>query len=293
VLRVLRSHPPPGVRTDSAARTIWRTCGGPLADVPVLLDILVSAELVAVNDDRFRLTRSGNTIATQDHQHGGTRLALALIRAGHFSDQGRALIESGAIDPGTGEFTCPRALAMRAAPQLVGILRRFPSVVLAQAFTVPPDLVRELADVWAVPTKAFRDDRRQDIGDRGELFTYRYERLRATDPAKIHWVALDDDSLGYDIEDLNATPRRRIEAKASSGNSVRFILSANEWQVAHENADSYEVHFWGGVNLARSERDDYDALRRAGFPLVYRNVPRQLTDAALTAVAASYLVTVP
>lgn len=292
VLRAVRSQLRPGMTLDQAPRTLWKTCGGPLDDTATLVDVLLVTELLTVRDGRLRTTRSGQQIATQDHQHGGTLLARALIRAGHFASQSRSLGELGTVDTNTGTLTCRRGLAIAAAPQLIGVLRRFPTVTFADALIVPVELARELVDTWTIPGRVRQEDSRKSVGNRGELYSYRYEQMRATDSSKIRWVALDDETLGYDIEDLNAQPRRQIEAKASTGAAVRFILSANEWKVAHRKRHTYEVQFWGGVNLGRSPRDDYDRLRKAGFPLVYRDIPKSVADGSLTAKAAEYILTV-
>jgi hypothetical protein len=250
VLRAIRSHPPPGIPLERAERIVWRSCGGPLDEVRQLIHLLVKADLVSTGH-ALRLTREGRRIATQDHQHGGTLLGRTLIRAGFFSDQVRRITELGSIDSASGALRCSRHIALQAAPQLIGVLRRFSGVEWSPELSIPPALVEELADVWALlPMRApATDDPRKAIGDRGELYSYRLERVRSEDRNKIHWVARDDDSLGYDIEDSSVIPERRIEAKASASRDVRFILSANEWKVAHRYGEDYEIHFWGASTL--------------------------------------------
>jgi hypothetical protein len=149
-----------------------------------------------------------------------------------------------------------------------------------------------LIDVWVLlPIRsAAENDPLKAIGDRGELYSYRFERLRAQDASLIRWVARDDDNLGYDIEDLSVTPQRRIEAKASSLRKPRFILSAHEWEVAHHHGESYEIHFWGGIDLSRAPADEYQYLCAAGYPIVYKNVPQQLADGLLTAKPIQYQI---
>jgi hypothetical protein len=196
----------------------------------------------------------------------------------------------GIVDDETGALICRRDVAVRAAPQLVGLLRTFQEVTFTDSLTVPSVILEELTDLWQLPQREDRVDRRKTIGDRGELYSYRFEQLRVLDTSRIRWVALDDDSLGYDIEDAGVVPHRRIEVKASTEKPVRFILSANEWQVAHRYPDSYEIQFWGDVDLSARERDDYDRLRRQGYPLVCRNVPRLLAEGKLRAAPSHYVV---
>jgi Domain of unknown function (DUF3883) len=291
VLRRVQASAPPGVPVAGAPQLIWKSCGGPLDEVSRLLGVLIDANLIVVREAHLRLTREGRTIATQDHQHGGTMLARALINAGYFVDQARRLTESSARDEATGHIYCRRSVAVGAAPQLVGILRRFPDVVWADRLVIPADLAAELSDIWVLPDRETGFDVRKAIGDRGELYSYRYEQMQARDPLKIHWVARDDDTLGYDIEDLNFNPRRRIETKASGGLETRFILSKNEWEVAHKESSAYEIHYWGRINLNRPARDEFAQLRRANFPLIYRDLPALVAEGVLTVAVSQYLVT--
>ena len=276
---------------DRAERVAWRVCGGPLDEVRDLIGVLVRAEL-ATTGQVLRLTREGRRIATQDHQHGGTLLGRTLVRVGFFADQARRLTELARIDTASGKLSCPRHVAIEAGPQLVGVLRRFPGVEWSPELSIPAALVEELIDVWALlPERTpATEDPRKAIGDRGELYSYRLERLQCDDSSKIRWVARDDNSLGYDIEDLSVTPQRRIEVKASTSRESRFILSANVWDVAHRHGDDYEIQFWGGIDLSRQPADEYQDLRAAGYPIVYKNLGRQLADGVLTVHPLQYLV---
>lgn len=273
-----------------AERIVWRSCGGPLDEVRGLIDLLVRANLVSTGH-ALRLTREGRHIATQDHQHGGTLLGGALISVGFFANQVRRLNELGRLDHASGDLKCSRRVALQAGPQLVGVLRRFRGVQWDPELRIPAALVEELIDVWALlPERtATADDPRKAIGDRGELYSYRLERLCSPDSNKIRWVARDDDSLGYDIEDVSVTPQRRIEVKASASRETRFMLTANEWDVAHRHTEGYEIHFWGGIDLTRTPADDYRDLRAAGYPIIYKNVPQVLADGSLTAKPTQYL----
>jgi hypothetical protein len=105
-------------------------------------------------------------------------------------------------------------------------------------------------------------------------------------------VALDDDSLGYDIRNAAASPERFIEVKGSQASDVRFFLSANEWESAREHGDSYELHFWGGVSLGRARPEEYVALRTAGYPIVFRNLAKAIGSGELLATPSQYLVTI-
>ncbi|MET7906625.1 DUF3883 domain-containing protein [Streptomyces sp. NPDC005355] len=115
--------------------------------------------------------------------------------------------------------------------------------------------------------------------------------INADDPTAVRWVARDDESLGYDIEDSNFSPKRRIEVKASAEKIVRFFLSPNELEVARRLGDDYEVHFWGGVSVKASIKEEYERLVRDGYPLIFRGLDALLRSGRLNAVPTQYLVT--
>lgn len=289
VLRAIRSHPPPGISAERAERVVWQSCGGPLDDVPGLITVLAQAGLIS--GSTLRLTKVGRRVATQDHQHGGTILARTLIHTGFFADQARRLVELSQVDDKSGEMTCFRRVALENAPQLVGQLRLFDGVVWEEKLRVPASLSGEISEIWSLlPMRSPKNDIRKAIGDRGELYSYRFEQLRAKDSSTIRWVARDDESLGYDVEDNSASPQRRIEVKASSLPEPRFFLSANEWEVAHRHGEHYEIHFWGTIDLNRLPPDEYSRLRAAGYPIIYLNVSQQIADGMLIASPTQYLV---
>lgn len=150
--------------------------------------------------------------------------------------------------------------------------------------------------MWALLPPPAREEAaaeaiRKTIGNRGELYSYQFERLEADAASDIVWVARDDDNLGYDIEDRSADPRRRIEVKASGEAIVRFFLSENEWRKAHEAPATYEIQFWGGIDLASDPADEFKRLRDQGFPLVFSDLPTQLGNGDLRAAPVKWRVT--
>jgi Domain of unknown function (DUF3883) len=112
---------------------------------------------------------------------------------------------------------------------------------------------------------------RQAIGHLAELFSWNRERLYAGDPSKVSWVSQDDDRLGYDIENRNASPTRCIEVKGSRGNRVQFFMSTNEMDKAELLADHYEIHFWGLLSLTADPQEQYESLSARGYPIVIVN----------------------
>lgn len=289
-LRVVHHAGRTGLRLELADRTIWKTVGGPLGDIPDILQVLRSLGLLGHKPPHLQLTKSGRQVATQDHQQGGRLLARQIITRGLLLGQARVLIESCEPDD-AGALRCRRDLAVSQAPQLTGVLRRFPGVEFGAHLVIPRGLVAELDNAWIPAATRSRVDHRKSLGDRGEEFSYRYERDNATDRTRIHWVAQDDDNLGYDIEDTTEPGRRLIEVKASASTDVRFFLSTNEWRVASENPTAYEVQFWGGVNLAADPAEEYQRLRASGYPIVFNRLHGQVQAGHLLLEASQYVVT--
>lgn len=289
-LRVVQHAGRTGLRLELADRTIWKTVGGLLSEVSDLIQVLRSLGLVRYRPPHLELTRPGRVVAAQDHQQGGRLLARQVISSGLLLNQSRVLIESSAPDA-NGALRCRREIAVSLAPQLVGLLRRFPEVEFGQHVVIPRGLAIELDSAWIPASTRSRLDHRRSLGDRGEEFSYRFERENAVDRTRIHWVAQVDDSLGYDIEDGNGTNPRRIEVKASAASEVKFFLSKREWRVASENPSSYEVQFWGEVNLAAPPAEEYKRLRAAGYPIVFENLPSLVQVGRLSLEPSHYVVT--
>lgn len=293
-LKAVRSHPPPGVPLGRVQHLAWRRCGGPFDDVLRLLDVLVGAGLLERRGSLTHLTRAGRHVVTQDHQHEGRLLARALVDGGYFRNQSRKLLAVSELSVG-GDLSCRRSLALRTAAQLIGVLRRWQEVTLDSHLRVPRALVESLLGTWSLqPARAWpTGETRQEVGDRAEAYSYRWELEATGDPSRISWVALDDDRLGYDITNSASSPRRHIEVKGSQRSEVHFFMSSNEWEVGHGLGDSYEIHFWGGVSLGRSRADEYRLLREAGYPWVFRNLGNCLDEGRLSARPSEYVFSSP
>lgn len=295
----LRSLPerPPGLPEADCKLRLWRRCGGPIDDIPILVDVLAHAELITRNHASVRLTPAGRRVTARRRTEGIRPLALALIQAGLLHDQAHRLIDT--FPANHNGLTCRLADARRLAPQLLGLLQQWPSVRSDNStVAIPPDLVAELTAAWALLPPLLSDpdeldSRRKSIGDRAELYSWQFERLLAANPTTIGWVARDDDTLGYDIEDRSTQPRRRIEVKGSGGRRTRFLLSDNEWRKAHEHPSSYEIQFWGGIDLHRPPAEEFQTLRADGYPLVFADVPRLVAAGILDASPDRWHVTGP
>jgi Protein NO VEIN, C-terminal len=267
----------PGLAVDEARLRLWRMCGGPIDDVPTLIDVLIGTELITADRAALRLTRAGQKVLAKRGAEGMRPLGLALLRAGYLHDQARTLLDMSATED-DGRLSCPTRSARQRCPQLLGLLQFWPDVAVGPRIGIPVHLVRELETVWALlpppsADDAARDALRKNIGNRGELYSYQLERLSAADQSHIVWVARDDPHLGYDIEDRSVDPRRRIEVKASGDTPIRFLLSDNEWQKAHQNPSSYEIHFWGGIDLNVDPAEEYARLRSQDYPRIFIDLP--------------------
>jgi Domain of unknown function (DUF3883) len=297
LLDILAAIPsrPPGIPVDEARLRLWRICGGSIDDVRPLIDVLIGAELVKKEGGAFLRTRAGQRVVARRNTEGLRPLGLSLLRAGYFHDQARLMLEMAAAEQ-DGNLSCPIRIARQRCPQLVGVLQFWPDVVVTSHIHIPEHLARELSTVWALLPPPSPDDLlseaiRRNIGNRGEAYSYQFELLNAADRSHIVWVARDDSNLGYDIEDRSVSPRRRIEVKASGGIPVRFLMSDNEYRKSWNDPTSYEVHFWGGIDLSVDPAEEYTRLRRQGYPLIFGDLPALILAAEFEADPTQWRIT--
>jgi len=173
------------------------------------------------------------------------------------------------------------------------MLQWWEGVQLLPSVVIPKQLLTELNTVWALlppPTQvpAWAVERKA-VGDRAEMYSLQFEKTKV-DPSKVYWVARDSDSLGWDIEDRSLEPRRCIEVKGRRDHEVLFFLSDNEWSKAQEVGERYEIHFWGGIDLARDPAVEYTELTAAGYPLVIRDLPAQISKGTWEAAAVRWRI---
>lgn len=113
----------------------------------------------------------------------------------------------------------------------------------------------ERAIVWwdkmATAVRMAQDAGRLAQGRRGERLSFEREKtfLKAQGIGKEPlWVALDDNSLGYDILSYrwhgNHVVNRLVEVKTTYSKPPRLILTRNEWQSADRFGDAFEYHVW-------------------------------------------------
>ena len=205
-------------------------------------------------------------------------------------DQVRQVIEASTIDP-EGMACSKVGQLQHSAPQLLGLLRAWPEIVGPSFVRLPSNLFGLIDAPWSlVPIRDEKEGIREAVGHRAEAYSFHLLRLESKLPSSIVWVSRDDQGLGYDIEDRSGEAVHRVEVKGSQGEEVRFLLTAHEHNVAHQDPSSYEVHFWGEIDLNRSPDLEFSKLRERGFPLRFEDLAAHLADHRLEATPTRYLV---
>lgn len=282
---------PPGIDLSQLVRTLRPRIDSPPAEIPQLVQILARLGFLHVDSERFHLSNRGRRALTLSEDRARKELAELLIQSGLLHEQVRQVIQASTIDH-EGMALSRVAQLRRSAPQLLGLLRAWPNVVGPSYVRIPPDLFELIDAPWSlVPSPDEQEGTREAVGHRAEAYSFYLLRLESNFPTSVVWVSRDDQSLGYDIEDGSTGCVHRIEVKGSRHRDVRFLLTANEYDVAHQDPNSYEVHFWGEINLSRSPAVEFKTLRERGFPLRFDDLAAHLADSRLHAKPIRYLVT--
>ena len=282
---------PPGIPGSQLVKTLRPQTDSPPEDIPLLIHILARLGLLHVDTDRYYLSRKGRRAVTLSEDRALKELAELLVQSGLMHDQVRQVIQASTID--SAGMARSRVSQLRhAAPQLLGLLRAWPGIVGPSFVRIPPSLFAVIDAPWSlVPAPSEREGAREAVGHRAEAYSFYLLRLESDCPTSVVWVSRDDHGLGYDIEDRSSGGVHRVEVKGSQNKDVRFVLTANEHQVAHKDPGSYEVHFWGEINLNRSPDLEFNRLRQQGFPLRFEDLAGHLADHRLQATPIRYLVT--
>jgi hypothetical protein len=100
-------------------------------------------------------------------------------------------------------------------------------------------------------SRSEKDDRLLAQGREGERLSLAYEVSRLDREGlskKPLWVALEDNTVGYDILSYSTSGEkeqsRLIEVKTSVGSNPRLFLSKNEWRAAEQFGAAFEFHHW-------------------------------------------------
>lgn len=281
----------PGIGRHTFLLELRAEVDGPRDEHAALLWLLDQLGLLHKHESNLWLSKEGQRAKSLNSENGRRELAQALLTGGHLHTQVRRLIEACTVDD-DGNAHARVSTLRHAAPQVLGLLRAWPGAVGASTVVIPSALYANLETPWSlIPLPTPDDGAKKAIGSRGEAYSYHFLR-QGPMPSAISWVALDDDALGYDIED-RSRGLVRVEVKASQRDVIRFILTENEHKVAHSDPNTYVVHFWGHINLRRPPDAEYSALRKLGYPIVFQDLAAHLNDGRLVAVPTRYRVTEP
>jgi hypothetical protein len=143
--------------------------------------------------------------------------------------------------------------------------------VAAELFqSLPSEEVIAWWDRLANAQRADETRRNLENGRLAERKTFETERARLDNegcPFEPEWIALDDNSAGYDI--LSYINRESqwlslaIEVKSSTSDAIRFFLTRNEFDTASRMADRYELHFWGRSSSSATVLDSATVVSHA------------------------------
>jgi hypothetical protein len=113
---------------------------------------------------------------------------------------------------------------------------------------------RETRQWWDALSQSVRsadDAKKLEQGRRAEELTINYENERLSSIGisnRARWVALDDNSAGYDVQSFDAGVvepiAKLIEVKSSARQPREIFLTRNEWVSAVERAPHYFFHIW-------------------------------------------------
>jgi Protein NO VEIN, C-terminal len=122
----------------------------------------------------------------------------------------------------------------------------------AELFSNAPDAeIMTWWDALAQTVRADDNSSRLFQGREAEQMTIAYETQRLsllgiTNPPR--WVALDDNSAGYDVHSFDQGPvepiARLIEVKSCARRPPEIFLTRNEWETAIEREPNYRFHIW-------------------------------------------------
>lgn len=119
----------------------------------------------------------------------------------------------------------------------------------AELFVETPSL--EIVSWWDEIANKLRAQVRDNSYREAELRSLLLERKLLESlgcPYEPSWVALNDNSLGFDIRSYRFAENEwipfAIEVKSSSTNKLRFFLTRNEFNLAMRMKTNYALHYW-------------------------------------------------
>ncbi|MEX2447989.1 MAG: DUF3883 domain-containing protein [Solirubrobacterales bacterium] len=238
------------------------------APVKGLLEFLGSCGLLENEGAGWRLSRAGEDAFGRLAAEDWSPYAHALLASGAYEGELARLLE-GAAEDGD-RLRCPLAALPRLAPRAGALLAWDPDLREGHDLVASLALLDTLLASSAMENAAEIPSWVQDnntVGWRAELYSLRLERGRLGAKRVLHTSRDAGDGFGYDIE-TTGCKSRLIEVKGSRSAAMGFHLSRRELEVAREEPDRHELHFWGEIDLGRNPADEYAALRRDKYPVV-------------------------
>jgi hypothetical protein len=112
----------------------------------------------------------------------------------------------------------------------------------------PSDEIARWWDELAGLIRTRQDDEKAKTGRQAEALTIAHERQRlkaAGLDIEPVWVALDDNSLGYDVRSYETDASLRyIEVKGCQTRDLVIYITRNEWRQAQQLGARYFFHIW-------------------------------------------------
>lgn len=146
-------------------------------------------------------------------------------------------------------ITFGRSQVMNNLDDMLNLKQCFKS---AQLLDENPSLeIIEWWDELSQLIRAEKDNQKVQKGREGEKLSFEYEKKRLV---KLNikqipkWVALEDNTLGYDIKSFDVSEygpiNKLIEVKSCSSDNMTVFLTWNEWKNALEYRQNYVFHIW-------------------------------------------------
>jgi Domain of unknown function (DUF3883) len=243
-----------------------------------ILHFLAACGLLASTSAGWVLSKEGEDVVDGLVRGEWGRYAFALIGSGFYDDEILRLVE--AADDVGDALRCPLSSLSQLAPLVgrifawEGSFRQDSDLVLPAA-VIDAFLVQSgMGQAEGPPDWVLEQDA---VGWRAEQYSLRHER--STHGAKqVRHVSRDaGDGFGYDVEVAASQTPRLVEVKGSRSPRLAFFITRRELETAEHNVDSYELHFWGRIDLSRPPGDEYSALRSLNYPVVITKVAETIT----------------
>jgi hypothetical protein len=242
-----------------------------------VLRFLGACGLLDQTDQGWGLSEDGSEVLASLLRGEWDKYARILIGSGFYDDELACIVEAASEVNAT--LRCPLSSLPQLAPLVGRVLAWDGSLREGSDLVVPLTLAEELLIESGMEQANGPPDwvlERDTVGWRAEQYSMRHERT-AHGAKQVRHISRDaGDGFGYDIEVAGPRAARLVEVKGSRSSRISFFITRREFEVAGANAETYELHFWGGIDLGRPPQEEYAALRDLAFPIVVSNVADEI-----------------